>query len=1032
MSESALNALVQLFALVANASGTKTLHNAFLDSLLSHHLSPRLRENYRKQYQQYCTFFASDLPRHEDSNYNSTIQKYTQKVCNDIRKEISMSDRLWVIVKFLEFVKSDKRVTPQEESIMEAIFNGFAIIPHEAQNLKNFIINRNCEGVSPEKLVVIGNELNLGNHTIATESNRIINNGIDGRLSFLFVDSAGYFITCYSGNTLLYLDGSPITSEQVALFSIGSVIRGANIEPIYFSNLSSLFNVGSSNGIVFSANNIQFQFRNSNNGIRKFSFAEKTGQLIAVMGGSGVGKSTLMNILTGKIRPNEGVVTINGHDIHANKHVVQGIIGYVPQDDLLFENLTVYQNLFYNARLCFGNYSKSQLNETVTRVLHDLDLWDIRDLKVGSPLNKMISGGQRKRLNFGLEFMREPSILFVDEPTSGLSSSDSLMIMKLLKQQANNGKLIIINIHQPSAKVFRLLDKIWVLDKGGFPVYAGNPVDGIVYFKSLSMQVDVTESGCPQCGIINPDEILELVEAKEIDDNGRITSNRKRQPADWYNTYLSKIQSPLPINNFRRELPKSSFNIPHVYEQFRVFGIRNFLSKIANKQYVLLNILEAPILAFILAFFSKHTPGTEYVFADNKNLPAFLLMSIIVALFIGLTVSAEEIISDKKILERESFLNLSRFSYLNSKVFYLFGLSAFQMLLFVLVGNWVLEINGMFFSFWLILFTTACFANLVGLNLSAGLSSVVAIYISIPLVLVPQILLSGTIVPFDNLHPSLTRKVYVPIVGDLMASRWAYEALAVEQFKNNPFEKHFFDFEQVSSQANFRTSFLIPRLQTAIDESSRALELKNPDIQRVDRNVRLLKRELEKIARYDSIPPFEFLNNLNADSYNDEMAEELSAYLIFVRMQFVARNNRAREQRDSVYNTLVDKHGSDVVFRLKMQNYNKALVTWVLNTNDVTKFLETEDEIIPKYEAVFMIPSHNWGRAHFYAPYKKFNSQNVYTLWFNLAVLWLGIAALFVTLQFNLLGRLIDRLEITKIRFVLKREERRLTALANR
>ncbi len=149
-----------------------------------------------------------------------------------------------------------------------------------------------------------------------------------------------------------------------------------------------------------------------------------TGKLVGIIGGSGVGKSTLLNVLNGNLKPQKGKVLINGYNLNYEKEKseLQGVIGYVPQEDLLIEDLTVYQNLFFNAKLCLNQFGKDEIEETVNKILEDLDLQDIKDLKVGNPLKKVISGGQRKRLNIGLELIREPSILFVDEPTSGLSS----------------------------------------------------------------------------------------------------------------------------------------------------------------------------------------------------------------------------------------------------------------------------------------------------------------------------------------------------------------------------------------------------------------------------------------------------------------------------------------------------------------------------------------------------------------------------------------------------------------------------------
>jgi energy-coupling factor transporter ATP-binding protein EcfA2 len=607
--------------------------------------------------------------------------------------------------------------------------------------------------------------------------------------------------------------------------------------------------------------------------------------------------------------------------------------------------------------------------------------------------------------------MREPSILFVDEPTSGLSSSDSLMVMNLLKNQANNGRLVITNIHQPSSKVFRLLDKLWVLDRGGYPIYTGNPQDAIVYFKTMTTRVNASESRCPTCGNINPEQILEIVEAKMIDENGEVTHMRQHSPAEWNSIYKREIEQNLEPKKHAAKLPKNPFNIPNVEVQFKVFSIRNLLSKLANRQYVIINLLEAPILAFVLAFFTKYIPNDIYIFAENKNIPSYLFMSVVVSLFIGLMVSAEEIFSDKKILERESFLNLSRFSYLNSKIAYLFALSAIQMAMFVLIGNTILEIEGMTLGYWLILFSTACFANMLGLNISAGLNSVVAIYITIPFILVPQILLSGTVVQFDNLHPSITRRVYVPPVGDIMVSRWAYEALAVEQFKKNKFNTYFFDFEQQVSNSHYIVAFLLPRLQNLVDECMRLYDRDEFHSARYKRNLRVISNELVKLSLHNDAPPFEYIGNLNSNDFSQQIAEEITGYLIFMRSTYNAIADDARQKKDSVYNSLVDNIGADAVFALRQKNYNKALSDWVLNNNEVTKYLETDKRIIQKFEPIYMIPDHQWGRAHFYAPVKLFNGQLVDTIWFNLAVIWLYSLLLFVTLQINLLGKTISYFE---------------------
>jgi ABC-type multidrug transport system ATPase subunit len=539
------------------------------------------------------------------------------------------------------------------------------------------------------------------------------------------------------------------------------------------------------------------------------------------MGGSGAGKSTLLNVLNSMETPSAGSVKINGKNIHTEREAIQGVIGHVSQDDLLIEELTVYENLFYNAKLCFGNLDDEEIAKRCNSLLADLGLSETRHLKVGSPLEKTISGGQRKRLNISLELIREPSVLFVDEPTSGLSSRDSENIMDLLKELALKGKLIFVVIHQPSSEIYKMFDKLMILDVGGYPIYYGNPVDAVSYFKRLVNHVNAEESECWNCGNVNPEQIFNIIESKVLDEYGNLTYNRKVSPAEWNVQYRERIESNIHSEKKHTEIPESIFKIPNIIKQFKVFMTRDVKSKLTNTQYLLINFLEAPVLAFILAYLVRFyntdvDTNKGYVFGENENIPAYMFMSVVVALFIGLTVSAEEIIRDRKIRKRESFLNLSKGSYLWSKIIIMFALSAVQTLTFVIVGNYVLGIKGMYTDYWMVLFTTSCFANMLGLNISSAFNSAVTIYILIPFLIIPQLLLAGVVVKFDKLNPTLAAQGSVPISGEVMTSRWAFEALAVNQFKENAYEHNFYKYDKSISVAQFKRDYWMPKLESKL------------------------------------------------------------------------------------------------------------------------------------------------------------------------------------------------------------------------
>ncbi|UCG28457.1 MAG: ATP-binding cassette domain-containing protein, partial [Bacteroidales bacterium] len=734
----------------------------------------------------------------------------------------------------------------------------------------------------------------------------------------------------------------------------GSVIRNDKIIPLYYSDVAGKFYQASAKTeLVFVADNIEYKFRNSENGIQPLHFSARAGQLVGIMGGSGTGKSTLLNLLNGNYKPGSGRVLINDVDLNREQELLEGIIGYVPQDDLLIEELTVFQNLFFNARLCFSDYSERQILQVVARVLQDLDLTEIKHLKVGDPLNKTISGGQRKRLNIGLELMREPSILFVDEPTSGLSSMDSEMVMLLLKEQTLKGKLVIVNIHQPSSFIFKLFDKLLILDKGGYPIYQGNPLDAVTYFKRMSSYVNADERQCVTCGNVNPEQVLQIVETKFVNQYGKYTGNRRVSPKEWYQLYKENIENKKKVSQKDIPLPESRFKIPGRMKQFIIFCQRNILSKISNTQYLLVNFLETPLLAVIIGYFTKYISGIPedphaYVFFENDNLPAYLFMSVVVALFVGMTVSAEEIIRDARLLKRESFLHLSRFSYLNSKVVVLFIISAIQTLSFVLIGNAVLEIKGMSISFWIVLFTAASMANLIGLNISSAFNSVVTIYILVPLILVPQLLFSGAIVPFDKLHKRITTSVYVPIIGELMTSRWAYEALTVRQFGSNAFQKEFFSMDQEMSNASYYSTFLIPRL-LSISDNIRTQQTRQNNKKKLERDIALLKNELDRLGKTPEMTLIFPLDKIGTDSLSLEAHNMIDRYLENARMVFNAKHQEASYEKDLKYNRLVGKLGSgEAVLELRNDNHNRALADILLNRNLVNKIHETRTRLVRK------------------------------------------------------------------------------------
>ncbi len=1016
MNESILKALMRLFAIIANADAEKvsdkarTVVKSYLDMMLNQEFSEiyiNLFDEYVKQH------------HHVRKDDNRKVRKQTSlnsvkvlKICSEINEQLQQKEKIVVVIRLLEFINQDSVITDKELDFVKTVSDIFNIPEIEFSQLFNLATNKINDFKNKSELIIINSE----KENINTSFKHKYSANLDGNLYILRIESTHTYILKYSGNDSLFLNSQNITPDRLYIFDNGAVIKSQRIKNIYYSDIISRFlNEDVSSKVTLKVENIEFYYSNSNNGIHKFSFTEYSGRMLGIMGGSGVGKSTLLNVLNGNFPLHGGRITINGLDLHKDKDKLKGVIGFVPQDDLLIEELTVYQNLYYNAKLCFSNFTNEKIKKAVDKVLIDLDLYEVRNLTVGSPTNKFISGGQRKRLNIALELIREPAILIVDEPTSGLSSMDSDMVMNLLKDQALKNKLVLVNIHQPSSDIYKLFDSLLMMDKGGHPVYYGNPTDALIYFKKAANYVNPEESGCSVCGNVDAQQPLEILEAKVVDEYGKVTKVRKINPEEWYLKFKTEIEPEIQKEEpetKESKLPENHFKTPSSFKQFLIFAIRNIKSKLTNKQYLLITFLEAPLLAVILGYFTKYISGTDtnpdaYVFAENVNLIAYLFMAVTVALFFGMTLSAEEIIKDKKILNREKFLNLSKISYLNSKIIVLFFISAIQTLTFIIVGNLILEVHGLTLTYWAILFTTAAFANVLGLNISAAFDSVVTIYIIIPFILVPQLLFSGAIVEFSKLHKDFTSYKEVPVLGDLMTSRWAYEALAVAQFKDNNYEKYYFKTDMLKSQNNYKLSYLIPELKNYANTCISNIN-ENKNQERTKKLLLLLKNEIIKLNK-NSTFQFKETNKLNINDFNETVYESLESY--FGRANKFLNNNQYKLnlKSDSVSRFLTEKLGSrEAVFELKQKNHNKKLEEILRNKAEFDAIKEEDNELVQINDPIFKLPESKNGRAHFYAPVKQIGNTAIDTIWFNIAFIWFTTIIIYLTLIFDVFRKLVN------------------------
>lgn len=1013
MSERILRALMQMFAIIAKVDGVTNTGRLIVESFLKQQLSLEQVETYLKIFDEYLEAHQSVSKKKDGTAKRTSLNSVkVLKICTQINQELEQPQKVIVLIRLLEFIYSSAEISEQEYEFVVTVAETFNIPNEEFVQLKSFVEDKAEKIPDSPSILVINNKDGGYNNSCK----HIYVDTLNDDVRVIQIDSVGMYALRIYGNIELQLNGQGISKERVHILTPGSSLRSSKVKPIYYSDIIGRFLADHTKAkISFEAKSIEYKFKGGKLGLRGINISEESGKLIGIMGGSGAGKSTLLNVLNGMEIPSAGAVLINGKNIHTDKKSVDGVIGHVTQDDLLIEELTVYQNLFYNAKLCFGNLSDEEIAKKCHALLADLGLSETRDLKVGSPLEKTISGGQRKRLNIALELIREPSVLYVDEPTSGLSSRDSENIMDLLKELALKGKLIFVVIHQPSSDIFKMFDKLMILDVGGYPIYYGNPVDAVSYFKRLVNHVNAEESECWNCGNVNPEQIFNIIESKVLDEYGNLTHKRKVSPVEWNHSYKEQIESYITENKHTGDIPEAIFKIPNSIKQFGVFIKRDVLSKLTNTQYLLINFLEAPLLAFILAYlvryFNTDVDTTKgYIYRENENIPAYMFMSVVVALFIGLTVSAEEIIRDRKIRKRESFLNLSKGSYLWSKIVIMFVLSAIQTVTFVLVGNAVLGIKGMYLDYWLILFTTSCFANMLGLNISSAFNSAVTIYILIPFLIIPQLLLAGVVVKFDKLNPTLAKQGGVPLVGEAMASRWAFEALAVNQFKANEYQKYFYKYDKAISIAQYKKVYWIPKVQNKITKIESAFHSGKKD--EVANDLMLLHSEISKEQScLKNKLVFKDLDKLNESGFSVEVGNSLKAYLTKVNDFYIQKENSARKGKDEVVQKMTKTESEKAEFQKKQEQYeNESLNQLMLNSNDFgERCLEKDGRLIQRIDPVYLDPTEsNIGRAHFFAPNKKLFGTLYPTFWFNIFVIWIMSITLMITLYFDVFKKILD------------------------
>ena len=630
------------------------------------------------------------------------------------------------------------------------------------------------------------------------------------------------------------------------------------------------------------------RFKNGGFGVDGASFSASRGELICVMGASGSGKSSLLSALAGQFSPARGEVLFNNLSLYENFNTLKQYVSYIPQFDAFDEHLTIGENLDFAAAIRSPHLSRRERRRRTDGKLAELGLNERRDSVVGAHRKKTLSGGERKRLNIGLDMIGSADIYLFDEPTSGLSSKDSEHVMEIIRAMAQS-KIVIVTIHQPSSKIFQMFDKAILLDRGGRMVFFGTPHDMLSYFAEAEDQehYGTPLGGCPSCGTTRPEFVFDVLETPlrdlggdviyEENDRGQLVPVRRYSPDYWRDKYeawrlMEDVRQPsteppaskTPEVAVEARRPWRTL-LRQEFLQFRTLLARTFISKLRHGSNLATTMIAAPALAALIALVLRY-PGGEgpYDFASAFHIPTYLFLSLVVAMFLGLTNSVDDIIRDRPILQRERNLNVRLGYYILAKVLTLSLFAVVQCVLYILIGNYILELQGMFWFFLAGMGLTAISGIAIGLLISSLVNEGKTAVNIIPIVLIPQIILGGALIKYEEMNQNLDfvysinrwfsenpeagtvrSDLQVPVICEFMPMRWSYEALVYAQAKYNPLTRR---QEKMQEQIN-----QLAQEETLSQDQAKRLEDLKELLAIVSgleaKNVKAIKQKLAQVDR---------------------------------------------------------------------------------------------------------------------------------------------------------------------------------------
>jgi ABC transport system ATP-binding/permease protein len=474
-------------------------------------------------------------------------------------------------------------------------------------------------------------------------------------------------------------------------------------------------------------------------------------EFVAIVGVSGAGKTTLLDALSGFRPANRGHVFTNGEDLYLNFNDYRTRLGYVPQDDIIHQELTVYQAFDFSARLRLPpNLPAKERHRQIQAVLADLELTHRQHALV-----KNLSGGQRKRVSIGVELLTRPRLFFLDEATSGLDPGTERQMMLLLRKLADGGRTVLLNTH--TTKNVMLCDMVVFLTKGGKVAFYGPPQEALDYF-----------------GVEDFDDIyLKVEEEKSVQE-----WQQQYLESAAYQHYVRDRQASLPEQE-KSPIPKRSRSShsaqsSSAWRQLRLLSQRNLTILIQDRAGLVLMLLVAPILG-LLDLIMVRRNVFDVTQGDSGQSLTLMFLSGLIAVLVGSLATMREIVKEAEIYRRERMLGLKVLPYILSKVWLCVVIAIYQSAIFWMTKIYLVDLPHNDLNTQLAMYFTLFMSTLAGLIMGLLISSLSSTQNVAPLLtvlfLVPQITLAGAIFPLNALGPT------GQWISRITVTRWSYEAM---------------------------------------------------------------------------------------------------------------------------------------------------------------------------------------------------------------------------------------------------------------